>query len=339
MTVSLKHILVIRLSAMGDVAMTVPVLRAFIMQNPEVKVTILTRSFFSPFFQGLSNVSILNVDVNGEHKGFLGLIKLSREIKKLQIDAVADLHNVLRSKILKIFLKGIPFKQIDKGRAEKKELVSGKTFRQLKSTHQRYVDVFLGLGYKIDLTESKFPQPKTLSKSSLEIVGKKTEKWIGIAPFATYQSKMYPLHLMNNVIKELSKTYKVLLFGGGKREIEILNSIEAKVTNTINVAGKTTLGNELEIISSLDAMLSMDSGNAHMAAMLGVKVITIWGVTHPYAGFYPFGQPDDYALLSNRKKFPKIPTSIYGNKYPDSYVDVSKTISPKVVINKIKSII
>ena len=114
------HILVIRLSAMGDVAMMVPVLRAFTQQNPEVKLTILTRLFFTPFFKDLSNVSVFVADVKGKHKGVFGLYKLSKELRELGIDAIADLHSVLRSKILKLFLFGIKCIQIDKGRAEKK---------------------------------------------------------------------------------------------------------------------------------------------------------------------------------------------------------------------------
>ena len=107
----LKHILVIRGSAMGDVAMTVPVLRAFTEQYPKIKVTVLTRKFFKPFFRSLDNVTVFAIDVKEKHKGLLGLYKLSREIKLLNIDAVADLHNVLRTKILKTFFGGILISQ------------------------------------------------------------------------------------------------------------------------------------------------------------------------------------------------------------------------------------
>ena len=101
-----KHILVIRLSAMGDVAMTVPVLRAFTEQHPDVKITVLTKGFFTPFFQDIKNVSVFKADIKGKHKGILGLYRLSKELKARKIDAVADLHNVLRSNILKLFFFG-----------------------------------------------------------------------------------------------------------------------------------------------------------------------------------------------------------------------------------------
>lgn len=336
---ALKHILVIRLSAMGDVAMTVPVLRALTQQHPDLKITVLTKAFFTPFFKNIPNVTVYATEVNTKHKGVIGLYGLSKELKTLHIGAIADLHNVLRSKILKCFLFGIRAVQIDKGRTEKKALVTGQKFQQLKTTHQRYADVFEKLGFPVDLSNPRFPKKEIINTKVSKITGSKTDKWIGIAPFATHESKMYPLDLMEKIIGHLSKSYKVILFGGGENEIKILNAFESKFQNVINVAGKLTLEDELNLISNLDVMLSMDSGNAHIAAMLGIKVVTIWGVTHPYSGFAPFNQPEDYMLLSDRKQFPSIPTSVYGNKYPENYKEASRSILPETVIKKIASII
>ena len=334
-----KHILVIRLSAMGDVAMCVPVLRAFTLQHPKVKLTVLTRPFFKPFFQDLENVTVFAADLKGKHKGIIGLFKLSRELKHLGINQVADLHNVLRTKILKFFFFGKTFKQIDKGRNDKKALVSGKLFQQLKTTHERYADVFRNLGYTLALSNPTFPKQLKLKDSTQTLLVKDNKHWIGIAPFAQYQSKMYPLDLLELVIQELSKTHKVILFGGGPEEIKTLNSFQNKYDNVINLAGKLTLTEELQVISNLDVMLSMDSGNAHIAAMLGKKVITIWNVTHPFAGFSPFNQPQSHNILANREQFPLIPTSIYGNKYPEHYKEASRTIAPETVIKKIESVL
>lgn len=325
---------------MGDIAMTVNVLRALTQQYPDVKLTVLTRAFFTPFFRDLKNVTVFHADVKGKHKGVLGLYKLTKELKALRIDAVADLHNVLRSKILRAFLCRLKTAHIDKGRAEKKALISGKVFKQLKTTHQRYADVFKKLGLQLELANPTYPEKKTLTDKVLKIVGTDFKKWIGIAPFATYKSKMYPLELMQEVIAQLAKNHKVLLFGGGKKEIHTLTYFESEEKNNIiNLAGKLTLDEELDIISNLDVMLSMDSGNAHIAAMLGIKTITIWGVTHPYAGFAPFNQPKDFCLLADRNQYPKIPTSVYGNKFPEGYQDAAGSIAPETIINKIESIL
>lgn len=333
-----KHILVIRLSAMGDVAMTVPVIRAFVQQYPDVKLTVLTRGFFASFFRDIEHVEVFPVDVKGRHKGIFGLYRLSKELKQLDIDAVADLHNVLRSKILKFFLLGTPTKQLDKGRSEKKALVNGDIFQQLKTTHERYADVFRNMGFPLELSNAQFPSRTPLNSKVLELLGTDTQKWIGIAPFAAHKGKMYPLDLMEEVIQSLSKDYKVILFGGGASEIEQLQRIEDAHENVVSIAGKFTLEEELDVVSNLDAMVSMDSGNGHMAAMLGVKTISIWGVTHPYAGFAPFNQPEDYLLLADRSKFPLIPTSVYGNKYPEGYEEAAGSIAPQEVIHKIKAV-
>ncbi len=335
-----KHILVIRLSAMGDVAMTVPVIRAFVKQNPTVKITVLTRPFFAPFFDDIKNTSVFTAHFNAEHKGVNGLFKLSKQLKKLKIDAVADLHNVLRTRILKMFLVSKPFIEIDKGRTEKKALVTGKEFKQLKTTHQRYANVFNKLGFKVSIDNPTLPEKAKINDSISKLIQDTKKPLVGIAPFAQYQSKEYPLELMEKVINELSKSnkYTILLFGGGKKEIKVLDGIDEQYKNVINVAGKLPFKDELDLISNLKLMVSMDSGNAHIAAMYGIEVITLWGVTHPYAGFYPFNQNKDNALLSDKEKYPKIPTSVYGNKFPKGYEDAMESIDYKKVINKIQSL-
>ncbi|MDG5491125.1 glycosyltransferase family 9 protein [Psychroserpens sp. SPM9] len=330
-----KHILVIRLSAMGDVAMTVPVLRAFVTQYPEVHLTVLTQPFFKPLFRAIPNVSVYEADIKGKHKGVFGLWKLSRALKALHFDAVADLHNVLRSKILKVFFFGKPIVQIDKGRQEKKALVNGQSFKALKTTHQRYADVFEALGFPVDLSQPVFPKKAKLDSKYLEHIGTDTKPWIGIAPFAAFEGKMYPLDALETVISQLSNSYKILLFGAGNEEAQTLESISNRFDTVVNMAGKFSFEQELDIISNLDVMLAMDSGNAHLAAMLGVKVITIWGVTHPYAGFLPFNQSMDTALVADRKQYPKIPTSIYGNSFPKGYENAIRTVAPSTVVSKL----
>ena len=327
-----------RLSAMGDVAMTVPVLRAFVNQHPQVKITVISRPFYRPFFEGIPNLSFFAFDEKERHKGFLGLLRLFQDLKGLQIDAFADLHNVLRSKIVRnlFALSGKKVASVDKGRKEKKALTQyeNKVFQQLPMMFDRHVKVFEQLGFKVDLSHPVFPDKAILSHKILTIIGENNQKLIGIAPFAQYDSKVYPLDLMQQVINQLSENleYKILLFGGGKKEIELLNSLAFEKANVINMAGEIKFQQELHLISNLDVMLSMDSGNAHIAAMLGVKVITLWGATHPYAGFSPFNQPLENALVSDRNLFPKLPTSVYGNKKVAGYEDIMRTILPETIV-------
>ena len=328
---------------MGDVAMTVPILRAFVKQYPEVKVTVISRPFFKPFFDGIPNLDFFAFDEKERHKGFSGLLRLYRDVKKLKIDAFADLHNVLRSKIVSLLfaLSGKKRATVDKGREGKKELTraENKIFKQLPTMFERHAKVFEELGFPLDLSNPTFPEKAKLSSDIVEIIGNQHQNLIGIAPFAQYDSKVYPQDLMQEVIAKLAETKnnKILLFGGGKKEIEILDSLSQPYDNVINMAGKIKFQQELQLISNLDVMLSMDSGNAHIAAMLGVKVVTLWGATHPYAGFLPFNQTLENALTSDRNQYPKLPTSVYGNKIVEGYEDAMRSISPEKVVFSIQS--
>lgn len=332
---------------MGDVAMTVPVLRALVLQYPEVKITVVSRPFFQAFFADIPNVNFFGVDLNQHHKGILGLLRLFFDLRKLEVDLVADLHNVLRSKIVRTLfaLSGKKVAATDKGRAEKKALTSltNKVFAPVKPMVERHVDTFQQLGFSIDVTHPKFPEKAILSEEVLKQLGVISDisksNAIGIAPFAQYESKVYPQDLMQQVIDALAenKKHQLFLFGGGATEIQKLQQLQNKHDNVIVVAGKLAFEAEIQLISNLDVMLSMDSGNSHIAAMLGVKVITLWGATHPYAGFKPFNQPDDFCLTADRTQYPLLPTSIYGNKKVEGYDEVMRTILPSQVIAKINS--
>lgn len=326
---------------MGDIAMTVPVLRALLLQHPEVRVTVVSRAFFRPFFEGLPRTNFFAADTKGRHKGFMGILRLFSDLKKLDADMVADLHNVLRSKLVtKLFsLTGKKTATADKARAEKKALTraENKIFKPLKPVTQRYADVFAELGYPVTLHNPIFPEKRPLPDEVIQIADHKKGKWIGIAPFAQHQGKVYPQDLMQQVIAGLAADgqNQIFLFGGGADETKILNQFAQSKTNITVVAGRLNLQHELVLISHLNVMLSMDSGNGHIAAMLGVPVITLYGATHPHAGFAPFNQPETNALTADRNQYPLLPTSIYGNKIVEGYEDAMRTINPQAVIAKI----
>ena len=259
----------------------------------------------------------------------------------LKIDAFVDLHNVLRSQVVRTLfrLSGKQVVAVDKGRAGKKALTrpENKVFKPLTTMFERHRQVFEELGFTLDLSHPIFPEKAVLSDEILKSIGNLNQKLIGIAPFAQYESKVYPLDLMQEIISKLAvnQDQTILLFGGGKKETELLDAFAKPFGNVINVAGKIKFTQELQLISNLDVMLSMDSGNAHIAAMLGVKVITLWGATHPYAGFSPFNQPIENALVADRNLFPKLPTSVYGNKKVEGYEDAMRTILPEEVVAKL----
>ena len=342
------HLVLIRLSAMGDVAMSVHVILAFREKYPKAKITVVTKKLFQPIFEQISNTCIIVWDTKIKHKGFLGILKIYQEIKKIKPTHFADLHQVLRSKTLTLLLslnKTILCKSIDKGRKEKKALThwERKTFKPLKTSHQRYLEVLIDLGFtNIQLKAKNILTPLCLSLNSKKCINYNSSKtYIGIAPFAQHESKVYPIEQLKKVIIELNKNdnYQILLFGGGSYEKQQLDTICKTLKNTHNLVGKLNFREELEVISQLKLMISMDSGNGHLAAMYGVPVISIWGLTHPYAGFAPYMQISENNILPDLEKFPKIPTSVYGNKYPKGYLEAFNTINYKDIIKRSSEVI
>lgn len=339
----ITRMLIMRFSAMGDVAMTIPVIHSLASQHRELRITVVTRNRFAPMFQWLpANVEVKGYDIDA-YEGVTGLTRLYNELKQYGFDVVADLHDVIRTKYLRTCFRlgGAKVAVVDKGRKEKHRLIgNGQKADALKPMFERYADVFRQLGYpvKLDYKEAFNPLNENF-KEVRAVVGKKggEEKWIGIAPFAAHAQKVYPLDKMRSVAYMLSdKGYRVFLFGAGKAEKEELESWEC--SGVKSVAGEMGgLYNEILLMSQLDAMVSMDSANMHIASLVGVPVVSVWGATHPKAGFCGFGQSESSILQLD---LPCRPCSIYGNaecKLGD--LRCLNGIRPEDIVNKVVSTI
>lgn len=313
----MAKVLVIRTSSFGDVAMLVPVIFSVAAKYPQDRFSVMTRKAFAPLFENLGfNINVIPLDVKGRHKGISGLFRIMRRIATLGFSHVADEHDVLRSKVIRTFMAmtGRKVACINKGRKEKKELIMNKTLvPPLESTIERYQDVFNRLGFPAPMIFTNILEfiPKDFSNLRA-IATEKTGKWIGIAPFSKHRGKIYPLDKMEVVVKKLSSEpdTTVFLFGAGKEENKVLAKWAKEYPNVINTMGKLNLERELLLIYYLDVMLSMDSANMHLASLVEVPVVSIWGATHPSMGFYGFKQDPENAVqvdLDCR------PCSVYGD--------------------------
>ncbi len=342
----MARILIIRFSALGDVAMTIPVLHSLAVQYPQHEITVLSRAVWQPLFQELpENVNFVGADLTGKHKGFWGLNNLYSELKKMRFDYVADFHHVLRSKYLcmRFRLANIPVASIIKGRAGKKKLTRRhyKVMESQKSSFRRYADVLAKLGFPVLLNFSSIYGEGKGNFAEIEpVTGLKGEqKWIGIAPFAKHTGKIYPLELQEQVVAHFAADphVKVFLFGGGETEQKVFDAWIAKYPSVVSMIGKLNMRTELNLMSHLDVMLSMDSANMHLASLVNIPVVSIWGATHPYAGFMGWKQlPVNTVQLDLKCR----PCSVYGQKscWRGDYACLCK-IDPERIIEKIKSFI
>jgi ADP-heptose:LPS heptosyltransferase len=335
-----QKIIVLRFSAMGDVAMVASVLKEFSAQNPNTELIMVSRKAFKPFFEEINNITFHAIEPKTLHKGFAGLYKLYKELTLYKPNAIADLHDNIRSRVISSFfrLAGLKIKRIDKGRAEKKALIrtNNKILKPLRQTVERYADVFRALNFKINLSHKLSKTTKQLPEKAVKYFENTAIKKIGIAPFAQHIYKVYPFNKMEIVLNKLSEAgFELFIFGGGKEEHAQAENWCKNKPNTHNLIGNFNLSEELAIISNLDLMLSMDSSGMHMASLMGIETVSVWGPTHPFAGFLGYGQSENDCI---QIEHPNRPNSIYGNKPclcgVSSCMDM---ISPEMIVDKIKS--
>ena len=153
----MANILVIRLSAIGDVAMTVPVIYSAAKANPTDSFTVLTQAFLIPvFINRPKNVNVIGINTKSTEKTLAGLLRFASALVKYDFDVVLDLHDVLRTMIIRTLfrLNGRRVFVVDKARKDRARLTDAKhkRFKQLRPVIERYADVFRNAG--LHYTES-----------------------------------------------------------------------------------------------------------------------------------------------------------------------------------------
>ncbi len=333
-----------RLSAMGDVVLTVPIVREVARYN---RVIVLTKPLFRDFFLGIQNVVVISADTSGAHKGLMGLFRLYHAIESNEkIDLVLDLHNVIRSRILSVIyrISGRKVFTIDKGRKAKKRFIRKPEQDDLIHTTERYRRVFDIAGIKTGnpLMTAFVISDKERAFANNYLSGPEfqNKKLIVVAPFAKHLTKQWPISLMKVLLSDLAQTGKVHTFLlGGKNEKESLSDLAAGLDNTTVLAGELTIRQELATMSMMDVMISMDSSNLHMAAVSGIKTISLWGGTHPGIGFGPIGSQSHSIIQIPLEEIECRPCTIYGkgdcrlkeNKFKCLYY-----IRPQMILDELR---
>ena len=321
---------------MGDVAMTVPVVRALTSAYPDLRVTVLSRPWAEPLFRALGpQVGFVGADLKkpgGRHRGLMGLHHLYYDLlQPLGITHVADMHSVLRSHVLRLRfrLAGVRVARIDKHHALRRQLCheGAEAFAQkglhLPTVFEAYADCLSRLGFPVDLSDPQFHtplsslRPQAMSPGSQEAPHRSTshQRQIGLAPFATHPGKELPLPVVEQVMTLLLSRpdVSICLFGRGERESRLFPLWQERWPARIVIASETcsNILDELLLMSHLSAMLSMDSANQHLASLVGTRVVSVWGQTHPAAGFAPWRQ---LATDSLQSEMPCRPCSVFGNR-------------------------
>lgn len=313
----MTKILVYRFSAMGDVILLLPVLKGVLAANNDLEIYLLTQPNFFSIFRGIDRLHLVEADLKGHNNGFKGLFRLFKSLEStIKPDIVIDLHCVLRSYILDFFFRINGFRVINfrKGTFKKHQLIRTKLLNPLPNTIDRYAEAFLSAGFPVSLPEPPLFSPSILQVPFSDLLKKPV--WIGVAPFAKHAPKIWGIKKIESLLVELGKVHdaNIILFGGGKSELDTLNLLAAKYANCIVSANHYKFHEEIDLITQLDVMISMDSANMHIASMAGIPTVSIWGATHPALGFAPYKQPAENIIQYPGDQLNCRPCSVYGNK-------------------------
>jgi ADP-heptose:LPS heptosyltransferase len=348
--VALRKILVLRFSAMGDVVLLVPVIRSLVATYPDVEVTVVTRPKFASFFTDIDRVVPFPADVDYTYNGIFGMRELFRKLlRKGNYEVVMDMHDHIRTMAMRTLFKlfGTDVVVFNKGRIEKKQFTQkeNKNITPLPHTVERYREAFEKAGFPLTILPPPYINLKTSARDHaqewlLENNIIKSGKWIGVAPFAMHTSKIWPLENYEKLMQRIMENgpAQFFLFGGGDKEIEFFQQLKAKFPhNTYIVAGQLKMKQELALMEQLDLMICTDSSNMHLATMMNVPLISIWGGTHPDVGFGPFGKSAESIIQISRDELPCRPCSVYGREtcFRGDFACLNQ-ITPEIVSDRIK---
>ncbi len=338
-----RNILIPRFSAMGDVAMLAAVVRIAARQNPDVRFDVVTRKGFELFFtfgEEPRNISVRGVDL-GLYKGMAGMRRLTAEcVAQWHPDAMVDMHRSLRTRIMSFFmmLRGKRVRRLDKQRAARRRLTArgASAARPLRPMTECYADVLRSLGVAVTLDEKVLSGP--FASPFFEAHARKGGKAVGVAPFARHEGKIYPPELMEEVVRSLaSEGASVFVFGGGAREGEVAERWSASYEGVTSVIGHLDMAGEMALMSNLDVMVSMDSASQHIASLVSVPVVSVWGATHPAAGFYGYGQNRACAVELDMDCRP---CSIFGNRpCRKGSLQCMRGIAPETITRKVLELV
>ncbi len=330
-----RHLLVIRTSAMGDVAMLPHALRALKEAYPELKVTVATLPLFRPFFEGL-DVDFFDVDTQRTHRTLRSMFALARQIRRMGVDGVADVHDVWRTKSFRIALRlaGMKTAHINKGHIEKWMRLRGgaSCATPLRHTVGRYCDTLRRLGFRFDDPEParKIARPNPM--------GEKHGTWVGFAPFSAQTGKTYPEAAAREAVRLLAGCCdRVFVHGGGGDERRFAQEMEALYANVTAVSGRVKLDGEMDLLSHEDCVVSMDSLVMHLASLVATPVVSVWGATHPSLGYIGYGCDPSLVLQADMECRP---CSVYG-KSACRFGDYRciHAVTPQMIADKVSEVL
>ena len=275
---AVKKILIIRLSSIGDIVLTTPLLRCVKQKYPEAELHLLTKKGFASLLEPNPYVDkIINYEKNSD--------ELLSFLKNEKYDFVADLHRNIRSRRIVRALKtsSATFPKLN----IRKWLLVNFKWNCMPDIHivERYFQAVEPIGVKNDNKEADFFISEKATKEAQLFIPENNSPFVALAVGAAHFTKQIPEDLAHNFAK---KTDFPILLLGSKNDFEKGEEIKKELKNVVNLCGKLSVHGSAAIIKQAAVVISADTGMMHIAAALKKPIISIWGNTVPAFGMYPY---------------------------------------------------
>lgn len=340
------RIVITKFREFTDVIMTVPVIYSACVTNPAYEFILVTRTSLTELFVNPpSNLKVEGLDINGMEgvTGAWHLWKVLRDTYSPDRLVCLNTSKFFAFVALLARLGGCKASSLRPAPGFRRLIRrNNKIMLPLLSTRARYREALFRVGVPVQEHFHGLFGPgghgDAALFASITPPPAPGEIWIGVAPFAKHRGKAYPPELMEDVIGILEKEIpqvKIILFGGGEKEIEILTGWAERHPSAISpVQARLGFQAELSLLSYLDVLITMDSANMHLASLVGVPVLTLWGATHPYCGFKGWHQKESATI---QLPMPCRPCSLYGDKecHRGDYHCLT-AIKPRFIADKVK---
>ncbi len=309
-------------------------MRALREAYPDLDITVVTREHLLCLFEDIPNLSFYMVPHHPEWEDRLELI---RQLQGNKFDAVADLQNTFTSRTLcrVIACSGCRVERFDRCRKPLRKLTKHRPGAEpVREEALRFLDVFARLGYPVN--------PPVVKRKTLpvpEVFGPKEGRWVGLAPFTTKLTKMYPLDSAAEVVRRLHDEFdKVFIFSGANAEQHFCEEMTRLYPRVETVYGRTNLAGEVALISNLDVLVCAAGATMHMARLTGAPIVALWGGTHPDCGYGAYGADPkrDYLQLD----LPCRPCSAFGEGYchREDYACLNR-LTPDMILDKVHDVV
>jgi len=333
-----QKILIIRMSALGDIILTTPLLRAVAEEFPEAEIDFLTKKQFAEVLKYHPRLSrVLGFE---PEQGFFGLLKLIRKLRAEKYDLVIDLHINPRS-ILVRYLSGARLQRRYFKRSLERRLLKWFRLNFLKNSQpvaERYFTALEDFGIFPDGRSPEIYFSERESEKARRIIGERADQpLVGLAPGASRYTKRWPADRFAQLGEWLAQRLNAQIFIlGGEQDVGVSNQVREMLTgkgikSALDLTGELNILETSALINELDLIISNDTALMHIATAVDTPVLAIFGPTSRELGFFPYSPKAQVIELDLKCR----PCSLHGDKKcPKGHFECMLGISPEMVFEK-----